>query len=291
MVFFEEYAQEDLSMVVVNCTCCGEEMSMAGLNLIASEEQSSKSAEFSQEQAMVNSEERITDIKRWREMMDSGMNIDYRCVKCRSCSDCRNADETEKVSLRQDAEDQLIRESVKLDYTKKEIMATLPLRGKEEDFLSSNRERAMCVLNQQCKKFQGQQDDIKLIKKAFKKLFDRGYMVLLKDIPADKRKMFEEKAVQHYIPWRVVYNPKSKSTPVRPVMDASSRTPTKPDGSGGRCLNDLVCKGRIETLNLVRLVLKFVMGRYALTGDLSQFYNCLRLESSALPMEGELGAQ
>ena len=89
--------------------------------------------------------------------------------------------------------------------------------------------------------------------------------------------MFEEKAVQHYIPWRVVYNPKSKSTPVRPVMDASSRTPTRPDGRGGRCLNDLVCKGRIETLNLVRLVLKFVMGRYALTGDLSQFYNCLRL--------------
>ena len=102
-------------------------------------------------------------------------------------------------------------------------------------------------------------------------------MVLEKDIPAEKRQLFENKPVQHYIPWRCVYNPKSKSTPVRPVMDASSRTPTRPDGSGGRCLNDLVCKGRIETLNLVRLVLKFAMGRYALSGDLSQFYNCLRL--------------
>ena len=275
--FFEEYAQEGLHREAVDCICCGEEMRMSELKIIANEELPIKSARPSQEQAMVNSEERIADIKRWREVMDSGMNIDYRCVKCRSCSDCRNADETEKVSLRQDAEDQLIRESVQLDYAKKEIMATLPLRGKEEDFLSSNRERAMCVLDQQCRKFQGKQEDINLIKKAFGKLFDRGYMVLLKDIPADKRKMFEEKAVQHYIPWRVVYNPKSKSTPVRPVMDASSRTPTRQDGRGGRCLNDLVCKGRIETLNLVRLVLKFVMGRYALTGDLSQFYNCLRL--------------
>ena len=60
-------------------------------------------------------------------------------------------------------------------------------------------------------------------------------------------------------------------------MDASSKTPTRPDGTGGRCLNDLVCKGRVETLNLVRLVLRFAMGRFALAGDLSQFYNCLRL--------------
>ena len=60
-------------------------------------------------------------------------------------------------------------------------------------------------------------------------------------------------------------------------MDASSRTPTRSDGTGGRCLNDLVCKGRVETLNLVRLVLRFAMGRYAVAGDLSQFYNCLRL--------------
>ena len=60
-------------------------------------------------------------------------------------------------------------------------------------------------------------------------------------------------------------------------MDASSKAPTRPDGTGGRCLNDLVCKGRVETLNLVRLVLRFAMGRFALAGDLSQFYNCLRL--------------
>ena len=85
--------------------------------------------------------------------MDTGINIDYRCVKCRNCSDCRNADETEKVSLRQDAEDAKIKESVHIDYEKKQILATLPLRGKEEDFLASNRNRALCVLNQQCRKF------------------------------------------------------------------------------------------------------------------------------------------
>ena len=117
--------------------------------------------------------------------------------------------------------------------------------------MSSNRDRALCVLNQQCKKFHGKIDDVALIKKAFQKLFDRGYMILLKDIPADKRLQFEKKPVQLYILWRIVYNSKSKSTPVRPVMDASTRTPTRKDGTGGRCLNDLVCKGKVDTLNLI----------------------------------------
>ena len=40
----------------------------------------------------------------------------------------------------------------------------------------------------------------------------------------------------------------------------------------------MVAKGRVESLNLVRLVLKFVMGRHAVTGDLSQFYNSLKLK-------------
>ena len=88
---------------------------------------------------------------------------------------------------------------------------------------------------------------------------------MLKDIPEDVQAKFIEKEVQHWIPWRFFLNPKSKSTPARVVMDASSKTPTRPDSSGGRCLNDLVAKGRVESLNLVRLLLKFVMGKHVVT--------------------------
>ena len=71
--------------------------------------------------------------------------------------------------------------------------------------------------------------------------------------------------------WKVVYNPKSTSTPVRPVMDASTKAP------GGRCLNDLVFKGRMSSLNLVRMWLRFAIGKHAVAGDLSQYYNSLKL--------------
>ena len=143
--WFEEVGDSKPADVFVNCSCCGEDMILDN------------------KQAMVNSEERIIDMKKWREVMDAGMNIEYRCVKCRSGSDCRNADETERVSLRQEAEDQMIKDSIHIDYKKKQIMATLPLRGKEEDFFTSNRKRALCVLNQNCRKFSGKEEAKKLI--------------------------------------------------------------------------------------------------------------------------------
>ena len=49
------------------------------------------------------------------------------------------------------------------------------------------------------------------------------------------------------------------------------------DGTGGRSLNDLLCKGKVDTLNLLKVVLRFMVGSYAQTGDLQQFYYSLRL--------------
>ena len=93
----------------------------------------------------------------------------------------------------------------------------------------------------------------------------------MKSLHEVKKPMFIKKPVQHYMCWRVVYNPKSNSTPVRPVMDASTKTP------GMRCLNDATVKGRVSSLNLVRMVLRHAIGRFAVAGDLSQFYNSLKL--------------
>ena len=60
----------------------------------------------------MNSEERSVDFKKWRELIEAGINLDYRCIGCLSGNNCRNADQTEKVSLRQD---DMIKQSVYLD--------------------------------------------------------------------------------------------------------------------------------------------------------------------------------
>ena len=47
------------------------------------------------------SEDRVWDLKGvMRQVETSGVDVEYRCVRCWSCFDCKNADQTEKISLR-----------------------------------------------------------------------------------------------------------------------------------------------------------------------------------------------
>ena len=221
--------------------------------------------------ARFSPEEKLNKIKQNWSLLDSGLQIDYRCIKCRDCISCKNADQSEKISLREEQEMHLISQSVHLDWDRRKIVCSLPLRGKERDFLSTNRDRALAVLDQQCRKWYKDDVNRPLILAAFNKLFKTGDTRFLSQLSEEELSKFIGKEVQYFIPWRVVYND-SLSTPVRPVLDASTITRKRPDGSGGRCLNDMVCKGRIETLNLLRLALRFSIGLAAMSGDLSQFY-------------------
>ena len=101
------------------------------------------------------------------------------------------------------------------------------------------------MLESQCKKYFKDNETKATINAAFKKLIDKGYIVFLPDMTEETRSKFESKEVQYYLPWRIQFKPGSASTPARFVFDASSGTRKRKDGSGGRCLNDLVCKGPI----------------------------------------------
>ena len=218
-------------------------------------------------------------LKEFLNANDAPLKIEYRCPRCRNCVQCRDAVDTEKKSLREEAEDLQIADSVILDFANRRIFCHLPLRGNEEEFLSSNYGAALKVLERQCKVYAKDPVTKEMITKAMNKLFDRGHVALLKDLQEDQRDYILSCKVNYYIPWRVVFK-RSPSTPARPVFDCSSRTPARPDGSGGRCLNDLVVKGSFQSLNLIRMVLRFSVGTNALSGDIKQFYNCFKLSPS-----------
>ena len=207
-----------------------------------------------------------------KQLESSGIDVDYRCVRCRNCSQCRDSAVTDKVSLRQEQELQQCRDSVELDKVNKKVTVSLPLRGPEREFLSSNKAFAEQTLVQQCKKYVDDVDTKDTIIKAFKKMMDPGFLVFLEDLEECKLKQFIEKEVQNYIPWRIQFK-ESVSTPARPVFDASTRTKRRADGSGGRCLNDLVCKGVVNNINMIKLLLRFCVGQFAICGDIKQWYN------------------
>merc|ERR1712013_959966 len=98
----------------------------------------------------LETEDKLRELKIFIKMQELGLTIDYRCPACRSCQDCKNAPDTERVSLREEAGDQAIRDAVSIDYEKKKITCILPLRGEEHEFLSSNKATALKVLDSQC---------------------------------------------------------------------------------------------------------------------------------------------
>ena len=220
---------------------------------------------------------KLRNAKAWYKNMEGGLEDVYRCPICRDCLKCKESDKTEVISLREEQEQHQIEESVSLDFENKRVLVHLPKRGEETQFLSSNRNIASKVLANNCKKARNDPKKKEDAAKAFSKLFSNNHAILVKDLPTEVRKAFENKEVQHYLPWRLVYKEESLSSPVRSVYDASTNTPRRGDGSGGRCLNDLLCKGVVNTLNLLKMIIRFCISKRALSGDIQQFYCQCRL--------------
>ena len=223
--------------------------------------------------------ETLKEIKKLRLEQECGMELNYRCVKCRDCQACKDSDKTESLSLKEEAEMEVIDRSVSLDLENRRIHCTLPLRGDEKLFLSNNYHKAKKILEQQVKQYSNQPETKELIIKAFEKLFSNGHAAFLQDLDPEDLAKFSNKEIRYFIPWRIAFSD-SVSTPARPVLDASSRTSVRPDGTGGKSLNDLVCQGKVENLNLLNLVLNFRVGKFAMCGDLQQFYNSCKLDPS-----------
>ena len=219
----------------------------------------------------------LTELKAYEADLDSLISIEYRCPKCRSCADCRDSITTERVSLREEDEEAQIRDSVKLDYTNQRFLCHLPLRGKPEEYLSTNKDGARKILAKQVSLYHQEEDTKAMIIKAMDKLFTNDHVTLLKDLPLEQQALILQAPVMYFIPWRVVFKASSISTPARPVFDCSAKTPITADGSGGKCLNDLMAKGKSMSFELIKMLLRFSIGETALSGDISQFYNVFKL--------------
>ena len=158
--------------------------------------------------------ERLARLKHILDLQDHGVDITYRCIRCRNCSDCQNAEKVDRISLREEAELHEIKNSYILDWENGVITCTLPLRGRERDFLSSNEDRALKVLDSQCRKYSGDIETKTAILNSFQKLFDQGFIVYIEDLSEELRQRFINKEVQYFLPWRLQFKPGSASTPV-----------------------------------------------------------------------------
>ena len=217
---------------------------------------------------MFQDDERLRDVKFWYKQVESGTSVKYSCPACPDCAKCKDSDMTDKISIREEIEQKQIEDSIVFDKKNKKIWVTLPKRGSEEYFLSSNRDIALKVYHKMCEKASKDPSIKDEIVKAIEKLFRTGQAIHLPDVYNERLEKFIHKPVQHYLPWRCVFKPESLTTSCRPLFDASTNTKKRSDVTGGRSLNDLLCKGRIKSMNLLRMIVRFSIGRCALVGDL-----------------------
>ena len=70
--------------------------------------------------------------------------------------------------------------------------------------MSTNKEQAVKVLDQQCRKWHGDEVNKPTIIDAFEKLFRTGDTMFLDQIPEEVKAEFLNKEVQYFIPGRIV---------------------------------------------------------------------------------------
>ncbi len=83
-----------------------------------------------------------------------GTESPYRCVDCRNCSKCRNGEELEAISFKEEAEQALIEDSVQLDPRDHLVWARMPFIFDPVEHLKENRHIAEKVMKTQMALFE-----------------------------------------------------------------------------------------------------------------------------------------
>ena len=78
------------------------------------------------------------NLKFFEKNENSGTNILYRCIDCRSCQECKNGPFTEEMSIHAEFEQNLINKSVILEVENKKCVHKLPFTANPETRLMPN---------------------------------------------------------------------------------------------------------------------------------------------------------
>ena len=69
------------------------------------------------------------DFGKFMKTQECGLDRGFRCVKCRGCDECLKGSGYEKISLKQEHEQNLIKQSVRIDEEKGIAVAKLPFKA------------------------------------------------------------------------------------------------------------------------------------------------------------------
>ena len=201
----------------------------------------------------------------------AGTEISYRCVRCRGCLACKTSGKVDSVSVQEEIEDEVVQRSVTVHLEKGFVVARLPFLCDPSSKLAPNYHAALKIYKLQVKRLNASPKSKVAVISAFQKLRDLNFVAFVEDLNIDQQEKVRSSKVQHFLPWRVVTNKNSVTTPVRPVFDASHPTST------GFSINHTLAKGKNHMNNLVMMFIRWGIRRFAFHTDVQKMYNSIRL--------------
>ena len=212
-----------------------------------------------------------SEVDRFENLEDVGANINYRCLRCRNCHDCKNGEFLEETSLQEELDQAHLESCVRFNPDTMKMEARLPFKQDPVSALPNNKFQAEKMLKSQLRsiaKRPGCKDDVL---RAHNKLRDKGHVVAISDLPHWQREIVINSPGQYFIPWSVVYKLGSLSSPSRVVFNASMKT------SSGLSLNSILAKGMNKLPKILHLLNKFGLRHAGFTADISLAYNSVKL--------------
>jgi hypothetical protein len=159
------YVNLDAQPALVHCSDCGDQVNPSSLTISIQSE-----------------------LKKFLQQQEAGIDASFRCIRCRECKQCLKGAGMERMSMRQEAEQEIIRQSVSIDRDLGRSIAKLPFLTDPSDKLKDNSRVAAKRLENVCRKYSHDEDVKQMLNKSMKKLMDNGHIVLLEDLPAEQKK-------------------------------------------------------------------------------------------------------
>ena len=131
------------------------------------------------------------ELRNFYEYEAMGVNVMFKCPKCRNCYDCRKGDIVEQISIKGEAEQLEINESLEINENLKRIVARLPFRCDPEAALTDNQKMAENALERLCTKYDEKTKAVVL--KAINKLHKNGHLLFEDEFTDEIREMIASK--------------------------------------------------------------------------------------------------
>ena len=194
-----------------------------------------------------------------------GSTITYRCPKHRQCKECREGDHREELSLREEIEDNILDNCVKLDVVTQKCSFKMPVIMDPVIHLSPNADTALKMYKRVLNQLKDETSKQEVLA-AESKLQRLGKVEYVRNLPVETQEMLKSHPIQNFIPWNIAYKDTSVSTPCRPVWNASF--PTR----SGKSLNDILVKGSNSLNKMQEIFIRWSVHAVGFHTDVQTMY-------------------